>query len=52
MNLYANPQGFKLWAMRNLDIVTVTKPKEFIEDIQTLLEDAMKRYKKFKYYKY
>ena len=46
MNLYVNPQGFKLWAMRNLDVVTVTKPKEFIVEIQTLLEDAVKRYKK------
>ena len=44
MNLYANPQGFKLWAMRNLDVVTVTKPQAFIEEIQSLLNDAVKRY--------
>ena len=44
MNLYANPQGFKLWAMRNLDVVTVTKPKAFIEEIQALLNEAIKRY--------
>ncbi len=46
MKLHANPKGFKIWAMRNLDLVTVTKPKEFIEEIQTLLEDAVKRYRK------
>ena len=44
MSLYANPQGFKLWAMRNLDVVTVTKPQAFIEEIQVLLDDAVKRY--------
>ena len=46
INLYANPQGFKLWAMRNLDIVTVIKPKEVIDEIQALLNDAIKRYGK------
>ena len=46
MNLYVNPQGFKLWAMRNLDLVTVTKPQSFIKEIQELLEDAVNRYKK------
>ena len=46
MSLYANPVGFKLWAMRNLDVVTVTSPKSFINEIQQLLKDAIKRYGK------
>ena len=46
MSLYANPQGFKLWAMRNLDVVTVTSPQSFIEEIKLLLKDAIKRYGK------
>ena len=46
MSLYANPVGFKLWAMRNLDVVTVTSPKSFIDEIQQLLKDAIKRYGK------
>ncbi len=46
MSLYANPVGFKLWAMRNLDVVTVTSPKSFIKEIQELLDDAVKRYHK------
>ncbi len=46
ISLYANPRGFKLWAMRNLDVVTVTSPQSFIEEIKLQLEDAMKRYKK------
>ena len=46
MILYANPVGFKLWAMRNLDVVTVTSPQSFIDEIQLLLKDAIKRYGK------
>ena len=46
ISLYANPQGFKLWAMRNLDVVTVTSPQSFIDEIKLQLSDAMKRYQK------
>ena len=46
MSLYANPVGFKLWAMRNLDVVTVTSPQSFIDEIQLLLKDAINRYGK------
>ena len=41
----ANPFGFKLWAMRNLDMVTVTKPTSLIDEIKKVIEDASNRYK-------
>ena len=44
MNLSANPLGFKLWAMRNLDLVTVRKPENLVEEIRKVIEDAKKRY--------
>ena len=46
MSISANPLGFKLWAMRNLDMVTVTKPQSLINDIKAVIENATKRYKK------
>lgn len=45
MKLKVNPIGFKLWAMRNLDFVTVIKPKSLVDEIRKILEDAVKRYK-------
>lgn len=45
MKLKVNPLGFKLWAMRNLDLVTVKKPKNLLKEIKDILEDAEKRYK-------
>lgn len=45
MKLSANSFGFKLWAMRNLDIVTVTKPQSLVKEIKDIIEDAKKRYK-------
>ncbi len=44
MKLSVNPIGFKLWAMRNLDIVTVIKPISLVEEIKKVIEDANKRY--------
>ncbi len=44
ISISANPLGFKLWAMRNLDMVTVTKPQSLINEIKTVIEDAKKRY--------
>ncbi len=41
----ANPFGFQLWAMRNLDMVTVTKPASLIDEIRKVIEDASNRYK-------
>ena len=45
MSISANPLGFKLWAMRNLDMVTVTKPQSLINDIKAVIENAAERYK-------
>ena len=45
MKLSGNPLGFKLWAMRNLDLVTVRSPKTIVEQIKNVIEDASKRYK-------
>ena len=45
MKLSANPLGFKLWAMRNLDLITVTKPASLVKEIKDIIEDAKKRYK-------
>lgn len=45
MKLKVNPLGFKLWAMRNLDLVTVKKQKNLLKEIKDILEDAEKRYK-------
>ena len=44
MKLIANPIGFKLWAMRNLDIVTVTKPTKLVKELREIINDAQKRY--------
>lgn len=45
IKLSVNPFGFKLWAMRNLDMVTVTKPQSLVQEIQDIIKDASKRYK-------
>ena len=44
MKLSATPVGFKMWAMRNLDIVTVTKPTKLVQDLREIINDAQKRY--------
>ena len=46
MKLNVNPLGFKLWAMRNLDMVTIKKPESLVEEIKKIIEDANKRYNK------
>ena len=45
MKLKVNPLGFKLWAMRNLDLVTVKKPVNLVNEIKEVINDASKRYK-------
>ena len=45
IKLKANPIGFKLWAMRNVDLVTVKKPNSLVNEIKKVLEEASKRYK-------
>lgn len=45
MKLKVNPLGFKLWAMRNLDLVTVKKPENLVNEIKEVIKEASKRYK-------
>ena len=45
MKLRANPLGFKLWTMRNLDLVTVKKPESLVKNIKNVIKEAGKRYK-------
>ena len=45
MKLKANPLGFKLWTMRNLDLVTVKKPASLVKDIKDIIKEAGERYK-------
>ena len=45
MILEANELGFKFWAMRNIDVCTVIKPKSLVAEIKKVLEEASKKYK-------
>lgn len=45
MTLEANELGFKFWAMRNIDVCTVMKPKSLVAEIKKVLEEASKKYK-------
>lgn len=45
MKLSVNSLGFKLWTMRNIDMVTVKKPKSLVKELKAIIEDADKRYK-------
>lgn len=44
LNLKANKQGFKFWALRNIDLVTVVKPVDLRAEIKDVIEDAKRRY--------
>ena len=44
MKLKVNTFGFKLWTMRNLDLVTVKKPESLVQDIKEIIKEAEKRY--------
>lgn len=46
MVLAVNPVGFKLWAMRNLDLVTVVKPCGLVDEIRCIIKEATERYSK------
>ena len=45
IKLKANPTGFRLWAMRNLDLVTVKEPKSLVNDLKEVIDQAKKRYR-------
>ena len=38
-------EGFKMWAMRNLDLVTVKSPQKLVKEIKEVISEAQKRYK-------
>lgn len=44
MKLKVNPLGFKLWTMRNLDLVTVKKPESLVKEIRKVINEAQKRF--------
>ena len=39
-----NTLGFKMWAMRNIDLVEVKKPIELRAEMQEVIKNAMKKY--------
>lgn len=39
-----NPIGFKMWAMRNIDLVEVKKPLSLRKEMQEIIEKAGKKY--------
>ncbi len=45
MSLNANPIGFKLWAMRNLDMLTIIKPDNLREEMKDIIKNAYEKYK-------
>lgn len=45
ISLEVNELEFKMWAMRNIDLCTVTKPKALVDEIKRIIDDAAKRYK-------
>lgn len=40
-----NPLGFKMWAMRNIDLVEVKRPSLLRSEMQEIIKNADKRYK-------
>ena len=42
----SNPVGFKMWAMRNIDMVEVLKPVSLRNEIKEIVQNAMKKYEK------
>ena len=39
-----NPMGFKMWAMRNIDLVEVKKPSSLRNELKEIVNDASKKY--------
>lgn len=44
LKLNTNLYGFRIWAMRNLDLVEVIKPKELRDEIKDVIENAKRKY--------
>ena len=39
-----NTLGFKMWAMRNIDLVEVKRPLDLRKEMQEVIKNAMKKY--------
>ncbi len=39
-----NPLGFKMWAMRNIDLVEVKRPESLRNEMKKIIKEATKRY--------
>lgn len=41
-----NPMGFKMWAMRNIDLVEVRRPLDLRNEMKKIIKEAEKKYNK------
>ena len=39
-----NPLGFKMWAMRNIDLVEVKRPESLREEMKKIVQEANNKY--------
>ena len=39
-----NPMGFRMWAMRNIDLIEVKRPLSLREEMKKIIKNAGKRY--------
>ena len=42
----SNPMGFRMWAMRNIDMVEVIRPENLRNEMREIVKNAIERYKK------
>ena len=42
----SNPMGFRMWAMRNIDMVEVIRPENLRNEMREIVGNAIERYKK------
>ena len=42
----SNPMGFRMWAMRNIDMVEVFRPESLRKEMRKIVENAIERYRK------
>ena len=42
----SNPMGFRMWAMRNIDMVEVIRPENLRNEMKDIIKNALKRYQK------
>ena len=40
----SNPMGFKMWAMRNIDLVEIKRPEVLRKEMQEIVKEAGKKY--------